>query len=273
MDYLYTIILGVVQGITEFLPISSSGHLLILHNVLDFEVSDQLAFDVMLHLATLASVVICFWSEIVKLARSFIFSLIGKHDEYSRTAWLIVLATIPAGILGFLFDDFIENSINNNASVGIIVVITMLILIGILFILVEKIAKGELKYTDLGWKKAVFVGFAQALALIPGTSRSGITIIAGIKTGMKRQEALKFSFLLSIPIIIGANIIKIPSLFSSGFATEELTVMMFGAVSALVSGVLAIRFFLKFAQSKTLAPFAYYRFILAAVLIIYLLVF
>ncbi len=268
MIYLIAIFFGIIQGITEFLPISSSGHLLLMHNFFDLPVSNEMAFDVALHLATLMSVVLCFWKEIVLLIRSFILSFSGKKDEYSRTSWLIILATIPAAILGFLFDDLIESKLHGDWSMT--VVAFMLIAVATLFLLVEKMPQKDGKFTSLNWRQSLVIGFAQAMALIPGTSRSGITIIAGLRSGLKREEALKFSFLMSIPIILGASIKKIPALFSAGIETNELIVVSLGFISAFIAGILSIKYFLRFAKNHSLNVFAYYRIALAVILIVYM---
>jgi undecaprenyl-diphosphatase len=270
MEYLLVILFGVVQGITEFLPISSSGHLILLHNFISLPVEDNMAFDVFLHFATLLAIVICFRSDIYKLVRSFIASLGGKKDEYSRTGWLIIMATLPAAFLGLLLEDKIEEYFHGASGQEIMVVAFMLFAVALLFIFVEKRKKGEKLYTALSRKEALLVGFAQALALIPGTSRSGITIIAGLWGGLKREEALRFSFLLSIPVILGASVTKIPRLFENGI--EGWSYILCAFIATFVSGVLAIRFFLRFAETKSLIPFAYYRIALALVLLLYLFV-
>lgn len=270
MDYLLALIFGIVQGITEFLPISSSGHLIILHNFFELPIENKMAFDVTLHLATILSVLICFFEEVKKLVCSFVKSLKGKKDDYSKTAWLLVIATIPAAFFGYLFDDLIEEGIHRSQEIGIIVVIAMLILVAILFIIVERKKPQEGLFTSLSLKNALLIGFAQALALIPGTSRSGVTILAGLQAGLKRSEALKFSFLLSIPIVLGASAKKIPSLFEQGIVVQELTIVLVAFVSALLTGLWVIRFFLKYAQNNSLNIFAYYRIALAMILIIYL---
>jgi undecaprenyl-diphosphatase len=270
MIYLIVILFGIFQGVTEFLPISSSGHLVLLHNFFDLPITNTMAFDVALHLATVFSVIICFRKEIRQLIKSFILSFKGQKDEYSKTSWLIIMATIPAAIFGFLFDDLIESKIHDTSLVGILVVAFMLITVAILFLWVEKQKKGEGLFTSLKWNQALLIGFAQALALIPGTSRSGITIIAGLKSGLKREEALKFSFLLSIPIILGASVKKIPGLFSSGIDFSELTVVLVGFLSSFITGIFVIKYFLRFARNHSLNIFAYYRIALALALFVYL---
>jgi len=261
MDYINAIIFGAIQGITEFLPISSSGHLVVLHQFLSIPVKDELVFDVILHLATLVAVVWCFWDDIKNLAKGLRKPFSGNQE--SKKLWLIVLATIPAATAGFFLENLIEFALRD-----IWVVITMLILVGFLFIIIEKLNKKNQDLKSLDWKKALLIGFAQSIALIPGTSRSGITIITGIFVGLKREAAIKFSFLLSIPIIAGASLVKAPNIISATYSADEIIVLVIAFVSSLISGFLTIKFFLKFAQNHSLASFAYYRFALAFVLIL-----
>ena len=264
MNYLFAIIFGIVQGITEFLPISSSGHLVMMHEFIKLPVTNELAFDVVLHFATLLAVVFFFKKDICQLIRSWLLSFVGKNDKYSKLAWLIILATIPAGVIGFVFEDFIENRLRS-----LWVVILMLVLIGLLFILIEKFGKNEKKLINLNWKQSIFIGFSQAIALIPGTSRSGITIIAGMANSLKREEAIKFSFLLSIPVIFGAFIKKAPLAFGGGVSNYEVSIMVVAFIFAFITGFLAIKYFLIFARKRSLIIFAYYRFLLALLLMFY----
>lgn len=270
MDYLIAIIFGVVQGISEFLPISSSGHLIILHRFFSLPIGNELAFDVFLHLATLLAVTISFYREIWLLISSFVRSLFGKEDEYSRTAWYIALASIPAALAGFGLGDIIDEQFHGGNTQEIVVVVTMLIAVALLFIWIEKRPQGSKSFSGLSMKEAFSVGLAQALALVPGTSRSGITIIAGLLCGLKREEALRFSFLLSIPVILGASVSEAPDLFHSSLSAHELNVIIAAFLSSLITGVLCIKFFLKFARTNNLVPFAYYRIALAVLLILFL---
>ena len=272
MDYLSAIIFGIIQGITEFLPISSSGHLVVLHKFLDIPIKNELNFDVMLHLASLLAVVIYFYNDILKLIKGFfdfknftnksVESLKSSDNQWSRLSWFIIIATIPAAILGFFLDDLIENILRS-----LWVVVVMLISIGFLFIFVEKLNKENKDLTSLTWKKSLFIGLAQAIALIPGTSRSGITIIAGIFSGLKKTDAIKFSFLMSVPIIAGANLIKLPQIMQSALALNEITILIIAFIATFISSILTIKYFLQFAQICSFKFFAYYRFVLAFILI------
>ncbi len=266
MLYINSIIFGIVQGITEFLPISSSGHLVILHKLINLPIQNELVFDVALHLATLFAVIVFFWQDIWSIMKSWISSLRGKGDEKSRLGWLIILATVPAAMAGFFFEDIIDNVLRSTWVVAL-----MLVLVALLFIFVEKKAKHIHDLSVMNFKNALIIGCSQALALIPGTSRSGITIIAGLSLGLKRVEAIRFSFLLSLPIILGANIKKIPLILNGNFQANEMIVLLIAFLFAFLAGFLAIKFFLRFASKHTLNIFAYYRIALALIIVLFLL--
>lgn len=265
MDYINVIIFGAIQGLTEFLPVSSSGHLVILHKLISIPVSNELTFDIILHSATLIAVIYFFRRDIWELLRAWLNTFVGKKSDYGRVAWLIILGTIPAGIAGFFFDDVIESVLRSP-----LVVVFMLIFVGILFIVAEKYSNQKADFKNINWKQALIIGFSQALALIPGTSRSGITIIAGMSTDLKREEAIRFSFLLSIPIILGAVIKKVPDILETGMIQGELMLILTSFISTLIFGILAIKYFLIFAKKYSLKYFAYYRFCLAIALLLYI---
>lgn len=261
VDCIKSIVYGAVQGITEFLPVSSSGHLVLLHKFLPFEVNNELVFDVFLHLATIMAVVFYFRQEITILLRSWLLSFSGKSDRYSKLAWLIILATIPAAVAGYFFDEIIENTFRSIA-----VVIFMLVVIAILFFVAEKFSSQKKDIYDLSWATAMVIGFSQALALIPGTSRSGITIIAGLAIGLKRRSAASFSFLLSIPIILGASIKKIPTLTEVNIFSNDFLLLLIAFIVAAVVGFFSIKYFLQYLDKKGLSVFAWYRILLAVVI-------
>lgn len=275
--YLNAIIFGVVQGITEFLPVSSSGHLVILHKFISLPVKNDLAFDVVLHFATLLAVVWFFRADIAKLFIGFFqsfkrFSKRGSVSSadadslYGKLSWFLLLATVPAALAGVFLEDLIEYVFRSP-----VVVAVMLVAVGALFIIFEKISRKTDKLADLNWKTSLFIGLAQALALIPGTSRSGITIIAGLGAGLKREAAIRFSFLLSIPVIFGASVMKIPPMFNTRIADNEISVLAIAFIASFITGLLAIKYFLRFARSHSLNVFAYYRFALAVLIIITLI--
>ncbi len=266
MDYINAIIFGIVQGVTEFLPISSSGHLVILHQFIDLPIQNELAFDVALHLATFLAVFWFFREDISRLLKSWLKSFAGCRDEFSKLSWLIILATIPAALAGWLFGDIVESVFRSP-----IVVAVMLIVVGALFIVFEKVGRKTDELKNLNWSKSLIIGLAQAIALIPGTSRSGITIIAGLAANLKREAAVRFSMLLSIPIIFVASATKIPQIFEADFGDKELALLAIAFFASFISGIIAIKYFLKFAKEHSLNVFAFYRFALAVLIIILLL--
>lgn len=256
-----SIIFGAVQGLTEFLPISSSGHLLILHEFFDVQL-DELSFDAALHLGTLFALLIYFASDIRKLIIAFfgLFSSASREDEHGRLIVPIILGTIPAAIVGFFLEDIIAEMLRSPW-----IVVATLIVGGLLFILVERL-KASQELIAIKNRQGFFIGIAQALALIPGISRSGITITAGMASGFSRYASTRFSFLLSIPIVLGAGIKKLIDLLEENLATSDYVAIAAGIVAACVFGIFAIRILLKFTQSHRLHAFAYYRFVLAVLL-------
>jgi undecaprenyl-diphosphatase len=265
MDYLYAIIFGVVQGVTEFLPISSSGHLVILHEILPFEITNEMAFDVALHFASLLAVLFFFRRDVWRLLLGWLASLAGNHTQESRIAWLLLLGTIPAALAGFFLGDLIEFSLRNYKVVAF-----MLVVVAAFFVLMEAVGRKQKKYGELGWKAVLGIGLAQAIALVPGTSRSGITIIAGLGAGLKREQAVRFSFLLSIPIISGAIMTQIPGLHGL-VGGGDMPYLIAAFLSAFLSAFLAIKYFLQYARSHSLYIFAYYRVLLALAVVLFFL--
>ncbi len=267
MESIIAIIFGIVQGITEFVPVSSSGHLVLLHEFLpSLQLSDELAFDVALHIGTLIALIAVFWKDCVTyIKRAFVTPQNTSEKDERRLAWLIVLAIIPAGVVGLFLEDIIELYLRST-----VVVIIMLILVSIVFILVEKFGKNLFTHSlsSLRWTQALFIGCMQILALIPGTSRSGITIVAGMMTRLKRDQAARFSFLISIPLILGAGLKKGVDLITIGIQPTEIPILLLGMVSAAIVGYLAIHFLLSFLSRKTLYSFAVYRLVLAGLVIL-----
>lgn len=266
IDILKAVLFGAVQGITEFLPISSSGHLLILHEFFDLNIKNELAFDVVLHFASLLAVILFFRKDIKDLFFAFMQSFFGKKTDLSKVAWLIIWGTIPAAFAGLFLEDLIACKLRS-----ILVVAFMLFLVAALFIFVEKnkTKNSAYDYKSLDFAKAIKIGVAQSLALIPGTSRSGITIITGMWLGLKREESIKFSFLLSIPIILGASATKIPEFLGSGGVSAQFEILATAFLASFIAAFFTIKYFLNFAKKNTLIPFAYYRIILAIVLVVF----
>lgn len=251
MNIIEAFILGIVQGLTEFIPVSSSGHLVLLHDWLGVQQSG-LAFDVALHFGTLLALLLFFRKDIIKLTIG-IFK--GGNDR--KLAIILAVATIPAIIAGFLLNDLAESTFRSSRLVAM-----NLILIAILMLAAERYYKRHTKKTALEHvspKQGMAIGVAQALALVPGTSRSGITITTGLFAGLDRVAATRFSFLLGIPAMIGA-ILKIFVLDGGASkVADQPALFAVGIIAAFASGLFAIAFMLKFLAKHTLDVFAYYR--------------
>lgn len=265
MDLLQTIILALIQGLTEFLPISSSAHLILPSQVLGWP--DQgLAFDVAVHLGSLAAVVVYFRQDLQKLVSAF-FSTLAKPRNIANNndailAWQVGVATMPAVLVALLASDFIEQHLRSAA-----VIAATTIIFGLILALAEWRIRNSSAICELTWSIAIFIGLAQVFALIPGTSRSGVTIAAGVLLGISRTDAARFSFLLSIPIILAAGGYLILQLVmeSPVFSWSQLIIAM------LVSGVSAwacIAVFLRLIEKIGLMPFVWYRLLLGAGLIV-----
>jgi undecaprenyl-diphosphatase len=267
MNYFFAALAGFIQGLTEFLPVSSSGHLVVLHDIIGFNLPDNIAFDVVLHLGTALALLAFFWSDIIQYAKAFLLSLKTKPATFTSQQWLawyLIIGTVPAGIVGFYFEDVIDTLLRN-----ISVVAVALIVVGILLYFADRFFTSKRDLASLTMSKALGIGCAQALALIPGVSRSGITIIAGLATGLHREAAARFSFLLAIPIVAVAGLKEIGSLFAAG-STESMGELAIGFVVSAIVGFLCIKFFLRFLQSHSLAFFAYYRIVLGISILMYL---
>jgi undecaprenyl-diphosphatase len=260
-DLLKAAILGAVQGITEFLPVSSTAHLIILEDALDADDGRfGLPFDAAAHLGTLLALLWVFGATWVELARGGLRSITERSlaPPGARLAWLIVLATIPAAVAGFVFEDQIEDHLRSpafNASVPIA-------FSGVL-VLAERVGRGGRGTAHQRWLDALIVGVAQAVALIPGVSRSGATISAGLVRDLTRVEAATFAFLLSAPIVAGAGLFELAQ--ASGDFTDgtrggaDIAVFATGFAFAAITGYAAIRFLLRFLATNTLIPFVIYR--------------
>ena len=246
---LEALVLGIVQGITEFFPISSTAHLVIFPWVFKWKgLVNSLSFDVALHAGTLGSLVICFRRELV--------AMLGKKR---RLLLLIAIGSIPAGIAGLTFHDQISGSLRSPK-----VIAAMLVIFGIVMYLSER-AKKRKKMDKISIGDAILIGLAQSVALVPGVSRSGVTIAAGLMRGVKREEAARFSFLLSMPAVFGATLLEGRKLLKSG-ANTEWAVLALGFTVSMVVGVVAIKFLLKYLKSHNMNAFVIYRFVLAGVI-------
>lgn len=260
MDWIQTVVLALIQGLTEFLPISSSAHLILPAQLLGWE--DQgLAFDVGVHVGTLAAVVFYFRCDILKMTMAFFASLSGQQSADSRLAWFVIFATVPALLFGFFLNDLISHF---GRSILVIAATTMIF--GALLWWAD-ITRTEAKaLPEMTLKQAMWIGVAQAIALIPGTSRSGITMTAALMLGFDRQSAARFSFLLSIPVILAAGSYKGLELLS---ATDYVPwdMVLGGVVLSALSALACIVFFLKWLDQIGMLPFVIYRFCLGIFLL------
>ena len=260
MNFLESLIFGVVQGVTEFLPVSSSGHLVLLHNFLPSVNADDLIFDVALHFATLLALIIYFRGDLAKF-----FLSIFKSSEVNgrKLAFNLIYAIIPTLIAGSFFEDFITNSLRSP-----LVVVYSLIAGSLVLLLAEKIKTGILNLTNLKFKSVLAIGLIHALSLIPGFSRSGAGVSGGLLVGLDRKDAVRFSFLMAIPLIFIVFIKKLFDLVAVDFSLNDLLSMSVAMAAAFFSGLLTIRWFLKFVESKSLYVFVVYRLILAGIVFI-----
>jgi undecaprenyl-diphosphatase len=259
-DVFRAIVLGIVQGLTEFLPISSSGHLILVREIFDWDFEDNLTFDVAIHLGTLVAVLAYFWNEWVAMARSGLAWLGGDREQrtgqpYSaRLLGIILVGSVPVGILGLAVDSLAADTVRKVAVFGV-----TLILGGILLWTAERYAKSTRKIENAGTRDGLIVGGAQALALIPGVSRSGATISAALFDGFDRRDAARFSFLLSTPAIAGAGLYKGLQAAAEGLPSSDIPAIIAGTITAGLVGWLSIRFLLRFLQTGTYLPFVIYR--------------
>lgn len=261
MSIFESIILGLIQGLTEFIPISSSGHLVITQNFFD-GASNHLFLE-WINIGTMLALIVFFRKKIVSIVRGVI---VERKYILARN---ITLTVIPAGLTGYIAADFINSS---NFFVSVAVVAAMLAIVGTVMIVLEKLPRAtDVKDgSELSKKRALFIGFLQVLALIPGTSRSGVTIIAGRLSGLRPKEAAEYSFLVSIPIMLGVTAKVI--LQDSSYLMNNLDTLIIGNIFAFVSGLIAVGFLMKYLSHHSLALFGWYRLGLASVLVGILLV-
>ena len=261
MEFSHIVWLALVQGLTEFLPVSSSAHLILVPSLLGWP--DQgLAFDVAVHLGTLMAVIAYFRRDIVVLFLAWIQSMKpGGMSAEARLAWGVIIGTIPAGIVGLLFKDVIEVYLRSP-----LVIATTTIIFGLLLWYADKRSQLVRDEYTLSWKDFVVIGGAQAMALIPGTSRSGITITAGLLLGLTREAAARYSFLLSIPIIVLSGLGVTRDLVSSPSEVEWNTLFL-GTIIAAISAFVCIHYFLAYINKMGMTPFVIYRLLLGVVLL------
>ena len=271
IEYLKVIILGIVEGITEWLPISSTGHLILVDEFMKLNMSDAFKemFDVLVQLGAILAVIVIYFKKLLPV------DLVKKEDNSRKPAWnkdklilwcKILVACLPAAIIGIPFNDKIDELLYNAPIVAV-----MLIVYGIAFIIVEKLHKGKaFKINDIGsitFKTAALIGIFQVLALIPGTSRSGATIVGAMIIGVGRTAAAEFTFYLAIPVMFGASLLKLIK-FGFAFTAAEAAALILGMVVAFVVSIIAIRFLMGYIKKHDFTIFGWYRIILGILVLV-----
>lgn len=272
MEIIKAIIFGIVEGITEWLPISSTGHMILLNELINLDVSHEFyeLFEVVIQLGAILAVIVLYFKTLWPLG----FNKSKKESKDTLNLWLkIIIACIPAGVIGVLFNDLLDKYLYNSIVVSI-----ALIVYGIIFIIMENknIGSKETKsLNDISYKQAFKVGLFQVLALIPGTSRSGSTIIGGLLSGMDRKTIADFTFILAIPIMFGASLLKLVKYIKNVgfvFSSMELSILLVGSIVAFIVSIFAIKFLINYIKKNNFKVFGYYRIVLGIVVIIYFVI-
>jgi undecaprenyl-diphosphatase len=271
MPLLQAIILAIVQGLTEFLPISSSAHLILIPWLCGW-MEPGVAFDVALHMGTLVAVLVYFlrdWVELLLAGFGIRSNFVGTSEEFAwkrRVFWLLVVGTIPGAVVGAVFEKTIEEKLQQPVLIA-----CLLIIVGLLMWWAEHASRLERHIPQLNWGDAATIGTAQALALFPGVSRSGITITAGLLRRLTRESAARFSFLLSTPLIAGAGLKELPKLIQqrhAGAMNLPLSTLLLAITVSAITGYLVIAFFLRYLQTRTLKLFIVYRILFGIVVLL-----
>lgn len=272
MTILQAILLGIVQGLTEFLPISSSAHLVFVPVLLGWKipVDFNFIFDVLVQTGTLFAVIIFFWHDLIEILFAVYQGIRSKtpfKNPMARLGWLVILATIPAGMIGLFIKPLVESAFSNPTATALMLVLTAVILF-----IAERISRQKRDLSMLTWLDALWIGLAQALAIFPGISRSGSTISAGLVRGIKRESAARFSFLMSIPIILATVILEIKDLINLPHLSTYLPAVVAGVIAAGIVGYLSIRWLLGYLSKHSLYIFSIYCLFAAVVMLIILYV-
>lgn len=268
MNIVEPAIFGAVQGLTEFLPISSSGHLLLLHSVTHFSIGDDLTFDVALHLGTLGAVIIYFWYDLWRMLRAWWRSLRRwdvVHDVDQRLAWLLIAASVPGALAGAALESKAETMFRS----PLLVAMTMMVA-GVVLWAADRFSIQRDEMGRLGWGRALLIGVAQAMAIVPGVSRSGATMTIGRLLRLNRQAAARFSFLMSVPILLGAVAKKWYELRHVNLTGDQQAAFVIGILTASIVGWVAIRVFLRYISRHSYSLFMWYRLAFGAVILIVL---
>lgn len=273
MNIIEAIFLGIIQGLTEFLPISSTGHLTVTGKLMNLISPDHperwTAFIAVIQIGTLIAILTYFWKDLLNISGDFLKQNLFSRKKFSeqsfdsKMGWMIIIGSIPVIIIGLGFKDIIEGALTKN----LYVIAGSLIALGVILGLAEKVGKFKKELKDLKWYDALIVGFAQSLALIPGSSRSGTTITAGIFLGFKRETAARFSFLLSVPAIFGSGLLQFYEALEY-IDTSGLINLAVATLAAAVSGYLTIEFLLRFLRKNSTFVFVFYRIIIGGVILL-----
>ena len=273
MSYFEAIILGLVQGLAEFLPISSSGHLALLQQWFGIQEDKVLLFAVLLHVGTLISVFIVYWRDIAELIVELFLTIkdlcTGKglrlqERPVRKLGIMIIVATIPTGIIGILFNDLFDSLYNSIIPIGIGLIIT-----GFLLVMAERMGASNRGIEQMNFRNALFIGTVQGIAICPGISRSGSTLFGSLICNLDRKFAVKFVFLISIPSILGSAVMEAPAALESGFDMAQLVPVLVGMIVAAVSGLIAIKTMIKIVSDKKLNYFSYYVWALGLIVTCY----
>ena len=268
MTFLQAVILGLLQGLTEFLPISSSGHLVLVPWLLGWQAS-SLTFDTTVHLGTLLAVTLYFRADLGLISAGMLRTLRdgSLQDINGRLGWLVILGAIPAALLGLLLEDIFARIFSAPALVA-----GLLLLTGLILFLSERIAQRLRALESLTWRDSWWIGLAQAAAIAPGISRSGATIATGLALGIQREAAARFSFLIALPVILGAWLVKLQGTVKVGIDQAEMTTLAIGFAVAALSGYACIHFLLSYLRRRSLTLFAIYCWVFGLVCLIIALV-
>ncbi|HZT75061.1 MAG TPA: undecaprenyl-diphosphatase UppP [Vicinamibacterales bacterium] len=265
-DTIQAALLGVVQGLTEFLPVSSTAHLIIARALFGFDADKfGLTFDIACHIGTLIAVVIYFRTEIARMIAALPRLAHPQEDEDARLIWLLVIGTIPAVIAGALFKHVIEERLRT-----VLVSAIALAIGGVLLFVADRAGSKTRRESSLTYADAFWIGCAQAVALIPGVSRSGATITIALFIGLMRAEAARFIFLLSIPAILGAAVSEAPKMLKGGLHGDERMLFLIGVVSSAIVGYAAVKYFIQYLGRHSLDLFAWWRLAVAAVAVVWI---
>ncbi len=273
MSYFEAVVLGLVQGLAEFLPISSSGHLALIQQCFGISDDKVLLFAVLLHVGTLISVFIVYWKDIWELIVELCLTIkdlcTGKglrlaERPVRKLGVMIIVATIPTAIIGLLFNDFFDSLYTSVIPIGVGLIIT-----GFLLVFAERMGEGNRGIQQMNFRNAIFIGLVQGVAICPGISRSGSTLFGSLICNLDRKFAVKFVFLISIPSILGSAVLEAPAAIEAGVTAADVGPILVGMLVAAVSGLVAIKTMIKIVSDKKLSYFSYYVWALGLIVVLY----